>query len=118
MFETMARSFHTVLGVTLLVVYVYGVTHLQSFLPGLAAAAQEGSGVLRPSRPSRLSRGLLVIYGLPLAGIACFIFRRRLMWWLSPRPPPEFEYLLKEPFWYLVGYVLVGLSVGVLLLFR
>ena len=111
----MVRSFHTSLGVALLLTYLYVVTHQQALLPDLAAAAQGASPLLRPLR---FSCGLLVIYGLPLAAILCFIFPRRLMWWLSPRPPPEFEYLLKEPFWYLVGYVLVALSVGLLLLFR
>ena len=111
----MVRSFHTLLGAALLLTYLYVVTHQQALLPDLAAAAQGASPILRPSR---FLCGLLLIYGLPLAAILCFIFPQRLMWWLSPRPPPEFEYLLREPFWYLVGYVLVALSAGLLLLFR
>jgi hypothetical protein len=110
----MARPFHTLLGLFLLVVYVYGVTHLEKVLPGLAVAVDS----LGVSHAPKLSRGLLVLYGLPLAAIACFIFPEQLKWWLSPRPPPEFDYLLNEPFWYLLGYVLVALSVGLLLLFR
>lgn len=111
----MARRFHTALGIVLLLVYVYIVFHQNKVLPGLAAANQGLPGTLPVPR---LSRGLLVVYGLPLAAIVCFIMPRRLMWWLSPRPPPEYDYLLREPFWYLVGYVLVGIGAGVLALFR
>jgi hypothetical protein len=84
------------------------------WLPDLATAAASLGG---PHVP-KLSRGLLAAYGLPLAAIGCFVFPERLKWWLSPRPPPEFEYLLTESFWYFLGYVLLALSVGVLLLFR
>jgi hypothetical protein len=62
--------------------------------------------------------GLAVIYGLPLAAIACFLMPRRLMYWFSPRLPPAYDYLLTESFWYLVGYLLLALAVAVLLLFR
>jgi hypothetical protein len=112
----MARVFHTTLGIALLLIYLYVMTHLERFLPGLAAAADVhvSSGISR----SRASRGFAVIFGLPLAAIVCFLFPQRLKWWLSPRPPPEFDYLLTEPFWYAVGYILAALGLGLLLLFR
>lgn len=111
----MVRIFHTGVGIVLLMIYIYVVSHEETLLPGLAAVSQGISGI---QHIPRLPRGLLVIYGLPLAAIACFLFPRRLMWWLSPRPPPEFDYVLKESFWYLVGYLLAALSGAVLMLFR
>ena len=111
----MVRRFHTALGILLLLIYVYIVFHQERVLPGLAAADRGLPGALLAPR---LSRGLLVVYGLPLAAIVCFILPTRLMWWLSPRPPPEYDYLLREPFWYFIGYVLVGISAAVFALFR
>lgn len=111
----MARLFHASLGIALLLTYIYVVSHQERFLPGLAAATQGGhDGVHFP----RASRGLLLIYGLPLAAAACFIAPERLKWWLSPRTPPDYDYLLGEPFWYLIGYLLVGISAGLFALFR
>jgi len=62
--------------------------------------------------------GILVAYGLPLAAIVCFIWPERLMWWFSPRTPPDYEYLFTEGAWYILGYVLLILGIGILLLFR
>lgn len=105
------RGFHSVLGVLLAVLYAALLAH-PAWLPGLTAAAQW-------ARPfSRVGTGLAVAHGLPLAAIACFLMPRRLMLWLSPRVPPLNDYLLTEGFWYLAGYLLLAVAVGLLLLFR
>ena len=108
------RAFHSVLGLVLAVLYVLLLGRPSHLLPNLPSAPT--MGWVRPYSPA--GTGLVVIYGLPLAAIACFLMPRRLMYWLSPRPGPLYEYLLTESFWYLAGYVLLGLSVGLLLLFR
>ena len=111
----MVRLFHAALGIVLLLTYLYVVSHQGALLPGLAAATETGPGSIHLPRASR---GLLVVYGLPLAAIACFLSPRHLMWWLSPRTPPDYDYLLREPFWYMLGYILMAISVGLFALFR
>jgi hypothetical protein len=61
--------------------------------------------------------GWLVVFGLPLVTIICFSWPEQLMWRLSPRLPPSYEYLFTPGVWYLLGYVCLALSVGVSLLF-
>jgi hypothetical protein len=105
------RGFHSVFGVLLAVVYAALLAH-PAWLPGLTTAAQSASPY------SHVGTGLTVVYGLPLAAIACFLMPRRLMLWLSPRVPPLYDYLLTAGFWYLAGYLLLAVSAGLLLLFR
>lgn len=107
----MARTIHVTLGAVLLLIYLYFIAHVSRYFPELAAAHSAGAG-------GRASRGLLIVYGLPLCAIACFFFPTRLKWWLSPRTPPLDDYLLGEGFWYFMGYALALLSVGVAMLFR
>jgi hypothetical protein len=107
----MTRRFHRLLGLLLASLYVYVVIHKSTFLPNLALAP--------PVAGSRKAgTGYLVAFGLPLAAIVCFLWPERLMWWFSPRTPPDYEYLFTEGAWYLLGYVLLAVGVGVLMLFR
>jgi hypothetical protein len=108
-----SAHFHRVLGLLLLALYIYMIAHLSSLLPGLELAPSQV-----PIRASKIGTGWLVIFGLPLLAIGCFLFPTQLMWWLSPRTPPDYDYLLTEGFWYLLGYALLALSFGVLSLFR
>ena len=108
------RGFHNVLGLLLSVLYVLLLARPSHLLPKLPDAAM--MGWVRPY--AHAGTGLLVIYALPLAAIACFLMPRQLMVWFSPRVPPSYEYLLTESFWYLAGYFLLATAVGVLLLFR
>ena len=105
------RTFHRGLGILLAGVYVYWVTHQGRGMPALGLRAPVGY-------MGKAGTGILVAYGLPLAAIVCFIWPERLMWWFSPRTPPLYDYLITEPAWYAVGYVLLVIGVGVLLLFR
>jgi hypothetical protein len=105
--------FHRFFGALLLALYIYLLVHHASLLPGLDIAPSQV-----PLRASKIGVGWLVIFGLPLLAICCFLFPTQLMWRLSPRTPPDFDYLLTEGFWYLLGYALLLLSIGVLSLFR
>jgi hypothetical protein len=105
------RRFHVGLGVGLIMVYAFVLFHRSDVLPGLVAKGM-------PSIVGRAARGYWVIYGLPIAAIVRFLFPQRLTWWLSPRPPPLYEYLITDGVWYLLGYCLLAVGVGVLLLFR
>lgn len=109
----MNAQFHRVFGALLLALYIYMLVHHGSLLPGLEFAPSQVPIVAR-----RIGSGWLVILGLPLLAIGCFLFPTQLMWRLSPRTPPDYDYLLTEGFWYLVGYALLLLSLGVLSLFR
>lgn len=111
----MAKRFHTALGIFVSLSYLYFVTHVRLFLSQLAGVSGSLAG---DNGVPKAGFGLLVIYGLPIAAIVCFIWPERLKWWLSPRPPPEYDYLLTEGVWYLVGYVLLIVSVSIFLLFR
>jgi hypothetical protein len=105
------RRFHRVLGLVLACLYVYVVIHKSALLPNLVLAP--------PFAGSRKSgTGYLVALGLPLAAMVCFIWPEQLMWRFSPRTPPLYDYLFTEPVWYLLGYVLLLVGIGVLLLFR
>jgi len=77
-----------------------------------------GRAITPPQIAGKAARGYWVIYGLPVAAIVCFLFPRRLTWWLSPRPPPLYEYLITDGVWYVLGYCLLAVGIGVLLLFR
>jgi hypothetical protein len=105
------RRFHIFLGLSLIAGYIYVVLHRKELLPGLSSATA-GGVVLHGA-----ARGFLVIYGLPLAAIFCFLWPERLMWRLSPRIPPFYDYLLTENFWYFVGYFLAVIGIGVLMPF-
>lgn len=105
------RRFHRALGLVLACLYTYVIAHKSHFLPALAVAPR-----LAGARYS--GAGYALIYGLPLAAIACFVWPERMMWWFSPRTPPLYDYLFTEASWYLLGYVLLALGIGVLLLFR
>jgi len=105
------RRFHRTLGVVLACLYAYVITHKSHFLPNLVAAPR-----LAGARYSGI--GYALIYGLPPAAIVCFLWPERLMWWFSPRTPPLYDYLFAEASWYLLGYLLLALGIGVLLLFR
>jgi len=105
------RRFHAGLGVGIIILYAIVLLHQSELLPGLVE-----KGI--PQISGKASRGYWVIYGLPVAAIVCFLFPRRLTWWLSPRPPPLYEYLITEGVWYLLGYCLLAVGIGVLLLFR
>ena len=105
------RRFHQLLGLALACLFAYVIWHKSRYLPNLAVApAFAGSG--------KAGRGYFVALGLPLAAIVCFIWPERLMWWLSPRTPPDYEYLLTEGAWYILGYALLIVGIGVLLVFR
>jgi len=110
-----ARRFHLGLGIALAILYIHLVVHQASLLPELAAPPplDHFSWAFAKS-----TTGYLVAYALPVAAIACFIWPERLMWWFSPRPPPSYDYLITEGVWYFLGYVLLVVGVGVLLLFR
>jgi hypothetical protein len=105
------RRFHQILGLVLAALYAYWDTHQGKGSPAVGLAGHLGYG-------GKAGTGILVAYGLPLAAIFCFIWPERLMWWFSPRTPPDYDYLFTEGAWYLLGYVLLALGVGVLMLFR
>jgi hypothetical protein len=75
------RAFHSVLGLALAVLYVLVLGRRSPLLPNLPGGAV--MGWVRPY--AHAGTGLAVIYGLPLAAIACFLMPRRLMYWFSPR---------------------------------
>jgi len=105
------RIFHRTLGILLAGVYVYWITHQGRGMPAI--------GVRVPAvYIGKAGTGILVAYGLPLAAIVCFVWPERLMWWFSPRTPPLYDYLFTEGAWYLLGYALLLIGIGVLLLFR
>jgi len=108
----MARRIHLTLGLILSAVYLYIGTHVGTLLPGLDAAAT------MPGFIPRRGVGLVVAYGLPMSAIVCFLFAPQLKWRLSPRTPPLFDYLLSEGAFYIAGYGLLAVGIGVLLLFR
>ena len=107
-----SRRFHVTLGLILSAVYPYVVTHVEELLPVLSAAAAV------PGIIPRRGRGLMVAFGLPVAAIVCFLFAPQLKWRLSPRTPPLYDYLFSEGAFYIAGYALLAVGVGVLLLFR
>ncbi len=107
----MIRKFHLGLGVLLAVVYVIWVVHPGRGWPSVGIPRSVGY-------TGKAGTGILVAYGLPLAAIACFIWPERLMWWFSPRIPPDYDYLFTEGAWYVLGYFLLTIGIGVLLLFR
>jgi hypothetical protein len=109
----MISKIHRGLGVVVLCLYVYLMTHLSSLLPGLDLAPTPVA-----MAGNKRGTGLLIILGLPLLAVACFLFPTQLKWRFSPRTPPDFDYMLTEGFWYLIGYVLLALSLGVLAIFR
>jgi hypothetical protein len=111
----MIRRFHMGLGLLVAALYVYVLLHQATLLPGLGAPSplEHFSFAF-----SKSATGDLVAYALPLAAIACFIWPQRLMWWFSPRTPPSYDYLMTEGVWYLLGYVLLVIGVGVLMLFQ
>jgi hypothetical protein len=104
---------HRGIGLALLGLYAYLITHLSSLLPGL-----DFTPIGFPAIGNKSGVGFLIVLGLPLVSVACFLLPTHLMWWFSPRTPPDYEYLLTEGFWYLVGYVLLALSLGLFSLFR
>lgn len=110
----MARKFHLVLGIALSLLYLFLLLHLRRMLPGLE--------LIPPPLPVAVSDnpgfGWLVAFGLPIVAIMCFVAPDRLMRWFSPRIPPDYDYLLTPGFWYLVGYFVLIVGIGVLLLFR
>jgi hypothetical protein len=109
----MNRRIHQALGLGLLALYVVVLFCRSTLLPGLAASA-----AYVPHAFSHAGTGLMVAYGLPLAAIVCFLWPERLMWRFSPRTPPDYAFLLTEGFWYALGYFLLLVGIGVLLLFR
>jgi hypothetical protein len=110
------RRFHRALGLVVLLAYAYVLTHLAGVLPGLQFLPAPFPGLgLRSGNPVN---GWLVIFGLPLVSVICFIWPEQLMWRLSPRTPPDYDYLFTPGVWYLLGYVCLALGVGVALLFR
>lgn len=112
----MARGFHLSLGVVLSVLYVFLVFHSHRALPGLEFLPSPlPVTTLRNGSPEI---GWLVAFGLPIVAIICFIFPDRLMWRLSPRTPPDYDYLLTPGFWYVIGYFTLIVGAGILLLFR
>jgi hypothetical protein len=111
----MARKVHVLLGMSVLAVYLYVCFHISRVLPNLAIVENSDVGHMPIARASR---GLLVVYGLPICAIACFLFPTHLKWWLSPRTRPLEDYLLTEGVWYVIGYGLLLLSIAVMMLFR
>jgi len=109
--STRVKRFHILVGLSLAAGYFYVLLHREKLLPALSSPAVGGVAV------HGAARGLLVIFGLPLAAIVCFLWPERLMWWLSPRVPPSYDYLLTENFWYVVGYCLAVIGICVLMLF-
>ncbi len=107
----MSRHFHRGLGLILANLYVVVLVNKSRWLPHLVAVG-------RPMGGRGAGTGLLLAFGLPIAAIICFLWPERLMWWFSPRTPPDFEYLFQESAWYLLGYVLLVVAIGILLLFR
>lgn len=107
----MSRHFHRGLGLVVAILYVIVLLNRSRLLPHLVVA--RGSIGYRGA-----GTGYLLAFGLPIAAIFCFLRPERLMWWFSPRTPPDFEYLLQENAWYLLGYVLLVVAIGILLLFR
>ena len=107
----MIRHFHRVLGLIVAVLYVTVLLNRSRFLPQLVIAGRSvgtrGAGT-----------GYLLAFGLPIAAIVCFLWPERLMWWFSPRTPPDYEYLFQENAWYLLGYLLLMVAIGILSLFR
>jgi len=108
----MIAHFHRAFGLLLLLVYIFLLAHRSSLLPGLEFTS------VHTAIYGKQGTGWLIVLGLPLTAIACFLIPTQLMWWLSPRTPPDYDYLLTEGFWYAVGYALLALSVGLLSLFR
>lgn len=104
---------HQALGLGLLALYVVALFYRSTLLPGLAV-----SPAYVPHAFRHAGTGIMVAYGLPLAAIICFLWPERLMWRFSPRTPPDYAYLLTEGFWYALGYFLLLVGSGVLLLFR
>jgi hypothetical protein len=105
------RRFHRGLGIGLGLLYVFWITHQGQGLPSVGIPASVGYS-------GKAAAGILMAYGLPLAAIVCFIWPERLMWWFSPRTPPDYDYLFTEGAWYILGYVLLIIGIGVLLFFR
>lgn len=107
----MIRRFHRGLGIGLGLLYVFWITHQGQGLPSVGIPASVGYS-------GKAGTGILIAYGLPLAAIVCFIWPERLMWWFSPRTPPDYDYLFTEGAWYILGYVLLIIGIGVLLFLR
>jgi hypothetical protein len=109
--DILIRHFHRGLGVVLAALYVYWVTHQGAGLPKVGMTSGVGY-------QGKSGTGVLVAYGLPIAAMICFIWPERLMWWFSPRTPPEYDYLFTEGAWYVLGYFLLAVAIFVLLMFR
>ena len=102
-----ARAFHATLGLTVLVIHAYILLHHRTLLPGFVAVP--GS--------RRAGTGYALLVGLPIAAAACFMFPQSFKRTFSPVTPLMAEYVLKEPFWYVLGYFLLLVSAAVLFLF-
>jgi hypothetical protein len=114
--DTVMRRLHRGLGLLVLFAYFYAVTHLANLLPGLQLPQMPLHGLgLRGGNPGA---GWMVIFGLPLISVTCYVWPDQLMWHLSPRLPPNYDYLFTPGVWYLLGYTCLILGVSVSLLFR
>jgi hypothetical protein len=105
------RQFHRGLGLVIAVLYVIVLLNRSRFLPNLVFAG-------RSVGAHEAGTGYLLAVALPFAAVICFLWRERLMWWFSPRIPPDYAYLLRESAWYLLGYILLIVGIGILQLFR
>ena len=58
------------------------------------------------------------IVTLPLLSATCFLVPSLLSDWLSPRFKNSFDYIWDYRLWYFLGYLGLGVSVGLIALFR
>jgi len=109
-------KFHRVLGVLLLGLYVYVVTHHAQVLPEMVVKPRPALfGGVHADIPAF---GYAVFFALPLVAILCFLFAPRLKRWLSPRTRPSYDFWLGDNFWYTLGYVALIGGVAILMSYR
>ncbi len=107
----MAKIFHFYLGLVFLVLYIFFLLDLENLLPNFMRAKNLSFQV------QRVGTGVIFILTMPLISIACFMKPDVLTNILSPSYGALNEALLKNGFWYIVGYITLAVSVGLFLLF-
>lgn len=106
MMKKFITLFHILLAILILCLYLFILIHLKSTFPRMVEALGTGYYGYRRARLS-----LHVVLILPFVSIICFVFPRWLMTRFSPRTRPLGEPVITEGGWYLLGYLLIALSV-------
>ena len=104
------KLINKLIGLLSLLGYGHLFFHLDTYLPGLAAA----QGALYP----RVFIGTAIVLILPVIGIACILTPETFRDRFSPPYGRLDSALLTDGFWVLLGYVLILLSAAIFLLFR